>query len=47
MLSIPGEGGMMSFYGNWRVGTKHYDVICSARAGEPIDSVSYDVSEPR
>jgi hypothetical protein len=46
MLSMPGEG-MMSFYGNWRVRTKHYDVMCAARFGEPVVSVGYEIGEPK
>jgi hypothetical protein len=46
MLSTLGES-VMSFYGSWRVGTKHYDVMCSARFGEPIVSVGYEIGEPK
>jgi hypothetical protein len=46
MLSKLGEG-VMSFYGSWRVGTKHYDVMCSARYGTPIASVGYEIGEPK
>jgi hypothetical protein len=47
MLSIPGDGDVMSFYGNWHVGTKHYDVMCTARIGEPLVSVGYEIGEPQ
>jgi hypothetical protein len=49
MLSKLGEGmrSVMNFYGSWRVGTKHYDVMCSARYGDPIVSVGYEIGEPK
>ncbi|MEO8869362.1 MAG: hypothetical protein ABI357_00875 [Granulicella sp.] len=47
MFSIPADSGMMRFYGNWHVGAKHYDVMCTARIGEPIVSVGYDIGEPK
>jgi len=42
-----GVGSVMSFYGRWRVGTQHYDVMCSARYGAPIVSVGYEIGEPK
>ena len=45
-LSTPGEG-VMAFYGNWRVGAKRYDVMCSARFGQPVVSIGYDIGEPK
>lgn len=49
MLGRLGEGvlSVMNLYGSWRVGTKHYDVMCSARFGDPIVSVGYEIGEPK
>lgn len=41
-----GDGGMSSF-GTWRVGEKHYVVMCSARLGEPVVSIGYEIGEPK
>lgn len=43
--TIGDEG--MSFYGTWRVGEKHYVVMCSARLGEPAVNIGYEIGEPK
>ena len=40
-------GDVSSLYGRWRVGTKHQDVMCSARLGRLIDRVGYEIGEPK
>ena len=35
----------MSIYGTWRVGEKYYVVMCSARLGEPVASIGYEVAD--
>jgi hypothetical protein len=39
-----GDEGMSSF-GTWRVGEKRYVVMCSARLGESVVSIAYEIGE--
>jgi hypothetical protein len=41
-----GDEGMSS-YGTWRVGEKHYLVMCSVRSGGPVTSIGYEISEAK
>ena len=45
MHGATGGTGMIS-YGAWRVGEKYYVVMCSARLGEPVASIGYEIADP-
>lgn len=39
-------GGLGSIFGTWRVGERHYVVMCSARLGDPIAGIGYEIADP-
>ena len=41
------SGEMLNFYGKWRVGQQHVEVLCSAKVGESVGRVGYEIGEPR
>jgi hypothetical protein len=45
-LMLSELGSSWSLYASWRVGTKHYKVMCSGKIGKSISGVGYEVGEP-
>jgi hypothetical protein len=45
MTSILGDE-VWYLYGHWYVGSKRYEILCSATFGRSVDSIGYEIGDP-